>query len=118
MGLDDLSTPALEKYRSKANIIPPIGSAEFGALLRQQGILKRSNGAVVPTGFGFLLFGERPRNAVPHAGVLARDRMRGEDDVTKRVAPHHRFGGGELKYRAYIRTLYDLQARHVIAFSK
>jgi ATP-dependent DNA helicase RecG len=70
--LADVSEEALEYYRGRAKISTPINSAEFGQLLRQQGLLKDSNGELVPTGFGLLLFGKQPRNAVPQAGVLAR----------------------------------------------
>jgi len=70
--LGDLSEMALERYRSKAQIEPAVGSAEFVRLLRQQGLLTGEGDAVTPTGFGFLLFGKEPRNAVPQAGVLAR----------------------------------------------
>lgn len=70
--LDDLSEKALERYRAKASIEPAVGSAEFARLLRQQGLLTGEGDAATPTGFGFLLFGKEPRNAVPQAGVLAR----------------------------------------------
>ena len=72
VALGDLSEKALERYRSKARIEPALGSAEFARLLRQQGLLTGEGDAVTPTGFGFLLFGKEPRNAVPQAGVLAR----------------------------------------------
>jgi ATP-dependent DNA helicase RecG len=74
---DDLSDRALEHYRSKARITAPVGSAEFARLLRQQGLLTESDGVVTPTGFGFLLFGKEPRNAVPQAGVLAKAELSG-----------------------------------------
>ena len=70
--LGDLSEKALERYRSKAGIKSVVGSAEFARLLRQQGLLTGEGDAATPTGFGFLLFGKEPRNAVPQAGVLAR----------------------------------------------
>lgn len=70
--LGDLSEKALERYRSIAGIEPAVGSAEFARLLRQQGLLTGVGDAATPTGFGFLLFGKEPRNAVPQAGVLAR----------------------------------------------
>jgi len=41
-------------------------------LLRQQGLLVHEDGVLVPSGFGLLLFGRTPRNAVPQAGLLAR----------------------------------------------
>lgn len=68
----DLSEKALARYRSKAAIKPALGSAEFARLLTQQGLLTGEGDAVTPTGFGFLLFGKEPRNAVPQAGLLAR----------------------------------------------
>lgn len=72
VALDDLSDKALSRYRSKAAIKPALGSVEFARLLTQQGLLTREGEAAIPTGFGFLLFGKEPRNAVPQAGVLAR----------------------------------------------
>lgn len=72
VALGDLSEKALERYRSKAEIKPAADSAEFARLLRQQGLLIGDGDAATPTGFGFLLFGKEPRNAVPQAGVLAR----------------------------------------------
>jgi ATP-dependent DNA helicase RecG len=70
--LADLSDEALERYRSAAAIKAALGSAEFARLLRQQGLLVGEDDALVPTGFGLLLFGKEPRNALPQAGVLAR----------------------------------------------
>ncbi|MCX6873595.1 MAG: hypothetical protein NTW21_07280 [Verrucomicrobia bacterium] len=72
VALGDLSARALKRYRSKAAIKPAVDSAEFARLLQQQGLLIGEGDAVAPTGFGFLLFGKEPRNAVPQAGVLAR----------------------------------------------
>ena len=70
--LDDLSKEALECYRSKADIVPEADSEAFRRLLRQQGLLVGKGESLAPSGFGLLLFGERPRNAVPQAGLLAR----------------------------------------------
>jgi ATP-dependent DNA helicase RecG len=72
VSLSDLSDEALSRYRSKASIKPAADSVEFAQLLRQQGLLIGEGDAATPTGFGFLLFGKEPRNAVPQAGVLAR----------------------------------------------
>ncbi len=72
VALNDLSETALERYRSRAAIEPTSDSVEFAWLLRQQGLITGEGKAAVPTGFGFLLFGKEPRNAVPQAGVLAR----------------------------------------------
>jgi ATP-dependent DNA helicase RecG len=72
VALGDLSEDALERYRLKAGIEPPVDSAEFARLLRQQGLVIGEAAAATPSGFGFLLFGKEPRNALPQAGVLAR----------------------------------------------
>lgn len=72
VALSDLSEKALGRYKSKASIRAALGSAEFARLLRQQGLLVGEGDAATPSGFGFLLFGKEPRNAVPQAGVLAR----------------------------------------------
>lgn len=70
---DDLSTEALERYRTKAGIGSAVHSSEFSRLLQRQGLLvKEADGAVVPTGFGYLLFGKEPRSAMPQSGLLAR----------------------------------------------
>jgi len=74
----DLSEEALERYRSKAKIEPAIDSEEFNRLLRQQGLLTGEGNTATPTGFGFLLFGKEPRNALPQAGVLARAELAAE----------------------------------------
>lgn len=70
--LADLSPEALERYRVKAGIQSAVGSSDFNRLLRQQGLLVAEDGAARPSGFGLLLFGNRPRDAVPQAGLLAR----------------------------------------------
>lgn len=70
--LSDLSSVALGKYRSAAGIVPEVGSPAFERLLQRQGLLVEDGGALVPSGFGLLLFGERPRDTMPQAGLLAR----------------------------------------------
>jgi ATP-dependent DNA helicase RecG len=70
--LDDLSNEALERYRSKAAIVPDVGSEEFLRVLRQLGLLTGEGARLSPTGFGLLLFGKQPRLAIPQAGLLAR----------------------------------------------
>ena len=72
VGLNDLSKAALEFYRAKAGIPSEVGSADFDRLLRQQGLLVGSGDEAVPSGFGLLLFGSQPRNAMLQAGLLAR----------------------------------------------
>lgn len=70
--LSDLSPDALERYRSKAANKLVKDSVEFRRLLRQQGLLTGEGDTATPTGFGFLLFGKEPRNALQQAGLLAR----------------------------------------------
>ena len=67
----DLSTEALERYRSIAKISDAVSSKPFNLRLLQQGLLKKeAGGNLRPTGFGFLLFGSNPRNVMPQAGLL------------------------------------------------
>ncbi|MBZ0102335.1 MAG: hypothetical protein K8I65_09270 [Thermoanaerobaculia bacterium] len=70
--LADLSIEALESYRTKAKIEPPVGSEEFNRRLLHQGLLLSEGGVVKPSGFGILLFGKQPRESIHHAGLLAR----------------------------------------------
>ncbi len=72
VALEDLSRQALKRYRSKAKLIPEVGSHEFLRMLRQQGVLVGDGDAATPSGFGLLLFGKQARNAMPQAGLLAR----------------------------------------------
>lgn len=69
--IDDLSADALERYRSLANIKDNVGSESFNRRLLQQGLIARQQKQIMPTGFGFLLFGKEPRTAMPQAGMLA-----------------------------------------------
>jgi ATP-dependent DNA helicase RecG len=67
----DFSNDALKFYRDSAGIKAAIGSSEFNRLLQQQGLLRIEKDEQVPTGFGMLLFGKQPRNALRQAGLLA-----------------------------------------------
>jgi ATP-dependent DNA helicase RecG len=66
----DLSTEALDRYRTVTGIEEAPGTPEFYRLLAFQGLLKEENEQWVPTGFGLLLFGKRPRFAMRQAGLL------------------------------------------------
>jgi ATP-dependent DNA helicase RecG len=68
--LKDLSKEALEHYRSTVAIGPEVGSDAFNRRLLQQGLLKRVGSSLVPTGFGILLFGEKPRPSFQQAGLM------------------------------------------------
>lgn len=68
--LRDFSSNALEEYRQKAKIADVVGSDAFNQRLLRQGILKEEGGVLVPTGFGFLLFGKEPRTIMRQAGLL------------------------------------------------
>ncbi len=68
--LQDFSDEAMEAYRQKAGIVDPVGSPAFNRRLLRHGLLKDEQGVLVPTGFGFLLFGKEPRTAMRQAGLL------------------------------------------------
>jgi ATP-dependent DNA helicase RecG len=68
--LGDFSDDALEKYRQRAKIVDSVGSDAFNRRLLRQGLLKEEGGVLVPTGFGFLLFGKEPRTVMRQAGLL------------------------------------------------
>lgn len=68
--LQDFASDALEAYRQKAKIPDAVGSEAFSTRLLRQGVLKRADGSLVPTGFGFLLFGKEPRMTMPQCGML------------------------------------------------
>ena len=68
--LGDFSDDALETYHQRAKIADAVGSDEFNQRLLRQGLLKEEGGVLVPTGFGFLLFGGEPRTVMRQAGLL------------------------------------------------
>jgi len=69
--LDDLAGDALEQYRDASGVSDAVGSARFNRRMVQQGLLKPEDNRFIPTGFGLLLFGKEPRDAMPQAGLLA-----------------------------------------------
>ena len=74
--LDDLSGEALEEYRARVRIEDAVGATVFNRLLLQQGFLKEEHGTLTPTGFGFLLFGKKPRRVIhqlPTRNAIASD---------------------------------------------
>lgn len=68
--LGDFSVDALEAYRKRSRIADAVGSNAFSRRLLRQGLLKEEGGVLVPTGFGFLLFGREPRTVMRQAGLL------------------------------------------------
>jgi len=68
--VEDFSGEALEEYRKRARIADAIDSPAFQRRLVQQGSLREEAGRLVPSGFGFLLFGKEPRRAIRQAGLL------------------------------------------------
>lgn len=66
----DFSDDALEMYRKRAKINDIVGSEPFKLRLIRQGLLKEEYGDLLPTGFGYLLFGKEPRMNIPQAGLL------------------------------------------------
>lgn len=69
--LQNLSAEALGEYCKKAGIDEKMGSVPFYQRLAQQGLLTEKDGNFTPTGFGLLLFGDKPRNIIHQAGLLA-----------------------------------------------
>ena len=67
----DLASDALARYRERIKIPDKRVSAEFLLRLVRQGLLGRRGSKLVPTGFGFLLFGKAPREVLHHAGLNA-----------------------------------------------
>lgn len=71
VGLADLASDALARYRERTKIPDKTISAGFLQRLERQGLLRRRGSKLVPTGFGFLLFGQAPREILHHAGLNA-----------------------------------------------
>ena len=71
VGLADLASDALARYREQTKIPDKTVSAGFIQRLEHQGLLRRRGSKLVPTGFGFLLFGKKPRDVLHHAGLNA-----------------------------------------------
>ena len=67
----DLASHALARYRERTKIPDKTISAGFLQRLERQGLLRRRGSKLVPTGFGFLLFGKAPREVLHHAGLNA-----------------------------------------------
>jgi ATP-dependent DNA helicase RecG len=71
VGISDLAPDALGRYRNRTQIPEKTGSAAFLRRLERQGLLRRRGSKLVPTGFGFILFGKAPREVIHHAGINA-----------------------------------------------
>ena len=69
--LPDLASEALARYRARTKIKDKTNSVSFRQRLERQGLLKRRGKNLVPTGFGFILFGKAPRDVLHHAGLNA-----------------------------------------------
>jgi ATP-dependent DNA helicase RecG len=69
--LADLASDALARYRERTKIPDKTISTGFIQRLERQGLLRRRGSKLVPTGFGFLLFGRTPREILHHAGLNA-----------------------------------------------
>lgn len=69
--LTDLASEALARYRTRTKIKDKTDTASFRERLERQGLLKRRGKNLVPTGFGFVLFGKAPREILHHAGLNA-----------------------------------------------
>lgn len=69
--LADMAPRALARYRERTKIPDKPMSAGFLQRLERQGLLRRRGSKLMPTGFGFLLFGKAPREILHHAGLNA-----------------------------------------------
>ncbi len=69
--VSDLAFDALAIYRRRTRIQEKVMSASFLDRLQRQGLLSRLGTRLVPTGFGFILFGKKPREVLHHAGLSA-----------------------------------------------
>jgi ATP-dependent DNA helicase RecG len=67
--LADLASDALSRYRERTKIPDKTMSSGFLQRLERQGLFRRRGSKLVPTGFGFLLFGKSPRDVLHHAGL-------------------------------------------------
>lgn len=68
--LTDFSSKALEQYRDVLKIADPVNSESFKRRLAQQGLLQWEGNKFAASGYGLLLFGNSPRDAMPQAGLL------------------------------------------------
>lgn len=81
--LEELDADALQHYRNRIDPAGQLGEEEFERFLARQGLVQREavpqsgsfgllhDQQLVPTGFGILLFGRKPRERMPQAGLLA-----------------------------------------------
>jgi ATP-dependent DNA helicase RecG len=69
--VSDLASEALTRYRERTKIPDKTISAGFLQRLERQGLLRPRGSKLVPTGFGFLLFGNKPRDVLHQAGLNA-----------------------------------------------
>ena len=69
--LGDLDSHALARYRGETKIPDRLHSVEFIKRLERQGLVRRRGSKFLPTGFGLLLFGKRPREIMHQAGLNA-----------------------------------------------
>lgn len=86
---DDLSSSALEAYRSRAKIPDLVGSPAFNRRLASLGLLQQNGDQFIPTGFGVLLFGKEPRTAMLQAGLLGTIHdSNGKEEIRNFDGPH------------------------------
>ena len=80
VAVGDLSSDALDNYRSMLMGKEGHKEEEFHRRLYHQGLLEDANGNLRPTGFGMLLFARNPRDVMEQAGILGTIFRDGEDD--------------------------------------
>ncbi len=69
--MDDLRPETLKAYMRRLGLRGSTEPADLRRILERQGLVVKGRRGLVPTGFGLLLFGDRPRDTYPQAGVIA-----------------------------------------------
>ena len=69
--MNDLRPCTLKKYMGRLGLRGNPDSTEFRRILERQGLVVKEGRTLTPTGFGLLLFGDRPRDTYPQAGLVA-----------------------------------------------
>ncbi|MFW6275496.1 MAG: ATP-binding protein [bacterium] len=78
--LDDLSEMELKQFIDYSDLNVQVGTDNFIHIMFQLGILEKDNGAIVPTGIGLLLFGNKPQLIYPNALIRATYKTRGKSE--------------------------------------
>jgi ATP-dependent DNA helicase RecG len=88
LAVTDFAIDALARYGEQTKTEDKAGSESFNKLLERQGLLRRQGSKLIPTGFGFLLFGKKPREVLHHAGLnVTIEYPTGEHEIQNFAGP-------------------------------